>query len=180
MTENKCIICFEICDDKKTNYECKNNCFFNESNCYICSQCLDTWISYDEEAIIFKCPICAHRKLKDKNKKCVYHCSCNIGCNNIIYPDGIIFYRSGRIRETCRYILVLITFVLFLEIIGFILTNLWFWTIKYDNNEYNNKIRNGKWLEPSYYLIDCPFTTLILILIVFTCGMICKCLDNIC
>jgi len=175
-----CIICFEPCDKKPNNYTCKNDCFFNDSECCICDTCLDTWISYDEESAISKCPICAQHKLKDKNKKCEYHCSFNIGCHNIIYPEGVIFYKSERTRQTCRYILDLFTFILFLEVMGFILTNIWFWIVKYEQDEFNNEVKRGKWLEPSYYLITCPFASLLFLVSLVMCISIGKCLDNIC
>jgi len=69
-----CIICFEPCEKKPNNYTCKNDCFFNDPECCICDKCLRTWISYDEETILIKCPICAQHKLKDKNKILVAAC----------------------------------------------------------------------------------------------------------
>ena len=181
MSENECIICFETFKKEENQYVCRNDCFFNnKSECHICNQCLNTWVSYDEEATIFKCPICTQRKLRDSKKKCEYQCSCSIGCDNVIYPEGIIFYKNERFRSNCRYIVSLLSFLLFLEVLGFALTNAWLWFIEYDNEEYTEKVRDGKWLEPSFYLITCPFASLMFFVILASCMGFIKCLDNIC
>ena len=63
---------------------------------------------------------------------------------------------------------------------GFILTNIWFWIVKYEQDEFNSEVKEGKWLEPSYYLITCPFASLLFLVSLVTCISIGKCLDNIC
>ena len=182
MSKNECIICFETFTKETCNYVCRNDCFFNnKTECHICNKCLDTWVSYDVEETVFKCPICAQRKLKDNNEhKCEYHCSCNIGCNNIIVPEGIFFYRNERFRENCRHMLLFISFFLFLGILGFALTNAWFRAIKYDHTEYTEQIRNKKWSEPSYYLVTCPFASISFFTIICACVGFARCLENVC
>lgn len=208
--DNICNICYEHDVTYNINYICDSKCFVNnKNNLIICDKCIFNWIKKNSKNVnnnkIYKCLICSKFTFKIINDIESFNqetkiinineeelellniqeietpnncCILNIECNFI----SCLKYYFYRYIHNHKVFLSIITYLLFVSIVGFLISSLWMFLFDYDldTTKFKEKVINKDWSNPLYYFGLCPLYGNIFFIIILLVLMCFKCLDNIC